>query len=321
MIDLRFPVAIKHLAKILAITGFLSVCTAVGISPAWSDAASTDGSADGAASGNSDGSANASVNTSSTSTAESTGTKTAKARSRASLEGTVEVVASDGSIKLLKIKSKASAAARSNRNEMVAYARASAQGDTGTYASQADIAAYARSTGQQKTVYVRASDGTYAAAQSGKNAYNEVYAPGYAITTTNKKGRKTVSYAYNTDGSFSMAISKPRSVKAIVGTSTNLAALQAGSTREILRSALYAEAYAGKRKVSAYARAQIDAMSEGAAGYASANGKTEAYASVSRKGKKLILTVVTGKRCGSAGNKNGVIREGCRIKRKVVSLK
>lgn len=298
---------------------------------AWADSADTGGSAEGGAEGSGNGDTTASTETSSESEAESTGNSSASGDTASSTSSSVDQGDSTNSNQI-SVEAKSEATATSSSTQIEAYASAGVKADAKSTEDDSSAVAttnnggeaYAVSTKKGSAAYANSADGGYAAAITGPNGSTSAYVPD-GTSTTYSKGKKSTSIAYSETGSYSVAMTKGKRAFAATGTTENVGALAAGNVKSVIKSAMSAMAMASPKMASAYARADVDAFAQNSFGQSRAYGHAYAFASVERRGSKVILSVATSTRPGLCGaewwKKKEIHKRDCIVKRKVINLK
>ena len=301
------------------------------VQSAWADEVSTGGQSDGETAGSGNGDTVAAVVLQSDSEASTNGRRRANGHTTTSFEGGVDQgdASANNSI---RFRTSARAHVQSNKRKMEAYASASVDGranaNEASNSANALVGsggeAYASSNRKKYVAYAGSNSGAYALAIAGQGSTLVAFVPG-ATQKTIQRGNKIVAIAYTETGSYSIAIVKRNSARALTGTSANAAALASGDVRAIIKSAMYAEAYADRSMALAFASASINGLAQTSAGSAQAFGQSVAFAKVIRLNRShMIVAVATskdGRSCGSHWWTKKVKNRQCVVTRKTVKIK
>jgi hypothetical protein len=281
--------ALSRHAVFVWVLAFFFLCS--GIQASWSDSVSTGGNS----AGNSDGSGSGSVISTSesgtSSSAISVGDDFAFGKTRTRSHSGFFQLGDEFSV--IEVYTEAKARASSKGGTLKASASASQSGNSSAGASNGGVSASATSNLSGFSANANSSNGAYANATYWLNGGSIVssFVPGG--TTTKARNRAAIeSLSVDIAGNYSYAISGPDMAQASVGVST-ISDLSLANISSMLSSAMFAQATAGFDSVSAKARAEISASARGVASQARASGFSEAFASVTRKGSRFIVTVKT----------------------------
>lgn len=309
----------------------LGVFSTSSVQSAWADEVSTGGQSDGLTSGIGNGDTVATVVLHSDSEASTKGRRHAFGQTATTMEGGVDQGDTNAN-NSIRFKTSATARVTSSKRKIEAYASANVSGTANANeASNSANAlvgsggeAYASSNRNSYSAYAGSTSGAYALAIAGQGASLTAYVPG-ATQTIIQRGNKTIAIAYTETGSYSIAIVKRNSARAITGTSANAAALAAGDVKAIIKSAMYAEAYADRSMAMAFASASINGLAQTSAGSAQVYGQSVAFAKVIRFNKtSVVIAVATSKdghSCGSHWWTKKVKNQKCIVIRKTIPIK
>jgi hypothetical protein len=328
---------IRRSAIILAFLAlaFASVFPSHSISVAYADGAFTNGKATGAGEGGGNGNVKANQDTFAGSTASSHGHHSAAGETIAGTNTWVDQ-GDETNNTHVKLSTRTRAAAKSSKTGLEATASADTTGEAISNEGSSNArtnsfnggTATAKSTKKGGIASASSTSGGYALANAVLKTV-EAYVPD-GISSTYNQGKKLVAVAYTNTGSYSIAITKGKSARAMTGTNEDIGALSVGNIKSIIHSAMYAEAGANPHYAYAKAYSSIDAMASNAYGMSKGFGEASAYAEVRRSGPKLTVTVVAanarnGEQCGGNGwwRRTTAHRyyDNCVLERKVIYLK
>ena len=314
----RLSVASRVMRMVVIVSLVVFVQCIVGLTKySWADSASTGGNSKGGATGSSDTSVNVSVGTSSTSSADSTGDFNANGHSQTGSSETADVPD-----RQISIDTGAEANAGSTKEKFHASANAWAVGTAGGVTKTQESGSEANSEAGLKTASSWASNGSLANASSGET--RKVSASTLnGSTSTFRRDHTKIALSYQADGSFSLAMSSRRSAQTYVGQTTDIGALMSRNINAIMQSPMFASSSASAGSTTAYARSALEMTFSDARSEASARGMSEAFASVTRQGQDIVVTVNASRQdgCSSYRKSNNANRKDCMIIRKVIHLK
>ncbi len=293
--------------------------------PVWADDASTNSNSDGGASAGGPGASGAGVGTENSSNASSD-----KNGLSAGSQGTSNSGAANSGGTRSKTHTNAKAWAKGSRKKgLEAYAEAGAwttatavdEDGLATGASGNSGLAYAKSSKKETLAYAASNNGGYALAVSGRGRPKTMSSVPDGQTYSAKKGKLQYSVSYTDLGSYSLAVVKGRTAYAATGTTENVGALASGKISAVMRSSMFAEAFADRGMAWARSFASAGSIASTSASFASSSGYSYAFAQVSLGGKTVVKTAVA--RCENSLERRDGRWDGswdtCKVKRKYIN--
>lgn len=289
--------------------------------PVWADDASTNSNSNGGASAGGPGVSGAGVGTENSSNASSDKTGVS-----AGSEGTSNSGSANSGGTRSKTHTNAKAWAKGSRKkgleayaEAGAWTTATAVDDDGLATGQSGNfgKAYAKSSKKQTLAYATSSNGGFALAVTGRGQSTTTSSIPDGQTYTSNRGKLRYSVSYTDLGSYSLAVVRGRIAYAATGTTEDVGALTSQNITAIMRSSMFAEAYADPRTARATSYASAGSTASTATSSSSTYGYSYAFAQVSLGGKTIVK--MSAMHCDGSLERRDARWEDCRWKRKYVN--
>lgn len=288
--------------------------------PVWADDASTNSNSGGGASASGPGASGAGIGTENSSNASAN-----EDGVNAGSEGTSDSEAANSGGTWSKTHTQAKASAKgSKKHGLRAYAEAGAW-TTATAVDENGLAtglsgnsgkAYAESSKKRTLAYAASANGGFALAETGRGRSLTTSSVPNGQTYSKNKGKLQYSVSYTDLGSYSLAVVRGRSAYAATGTTEDVGALTSRNISAIMRSSMFAEAFADERTAWARSHASAGGTASTATSSASTYGYSYAYAQVSLGGKIIVKKALA--RCDSSWERRDIRWDDCKFKRKYV---